>query len=53
LFVLNLASRAGVAQYMKTEWRVVAIFNVVLFVVLVSQLFLPFFLILRQSEKVL
>ncbi|XP_028118352.1 uncharacterized protein LOC114315889 isoform X5 [Camellia sinensis] len=27
-------SEAGVAQYMKTEWRVVAIFNVVLFVVL-------------------
>ncbi|XP_028804758.1 tetraspanin-10-like isoform X3 [Neltuma alba] len=26
--------RAGVAQYMKTEWRIVAIFNVVLFVVL-------------------
>lgn len=26
--------KAGVAQYMKTEWRVVAIFNVVLFVVL-------------------
>lgn len=25
------------AQYMKTEWRVVAIFNVVLFVVLVRQ----------------
>jgi hypothetical protein len=29
-------SRAGVAQYMKTEWRVVAIFNVILFVILVS-----------------
>ncbi|RXH95495.1 hypothetical protein DVH24_007995 [Malus domestica] len=27
-------SRAGVAQYMKTEWRLVAIFNVALFVVL-------------------
>ncbi|KAK4478894.1 hypothetical protein RD792_014400 [Penstemon davidsonii] len=27
--------KAGVAQYMKTEWRVVAIFNVILFVVLV------------------
>ncbi|KAG8382266.1 hypothetical protein BUALT_Bualt05G0058900 [Buddleja alternifolia] len=27
-------SEAGVAQYMKTEWRVVAIFNVILFVVL-------------------
>lgn len=27
--------RAGVAQYMKSEWRVVAIFNVILFVVLV------------------
>lgn len=26
--------KAGVAQYMKTEWRVVAFFNVVLFVVL-------------------
>ncbi|XP_057462725.1 tetraspanin-10-like [Actinidia eriantha] len=26
--------KAGVAQYMKTEWRVVAIFNVVLFAVL-------------------
>ncbi|GAB4856884.1 Tetraspanin-10, variant 3 [Ancistrocladus abbreviatus] len=26
--------KAGVAQYMKTEWRVIAIFNVVLFVVL-------------------
>ncbi|KAL6578892.1 Tetraspanin-10 [Orobanche minor] len=26
--------KAGVAQYMKTEWRVVAVFNVVLFVVL-------------------
>ncbi|CAL5356114.1 unnamed protein product [Camellia sinensis] len=26
--------KAGVAQYMKTEWRVVAIFNVVLFLVL-------------------
>ncbi|KAF9600005.1 hypothetical protein IFM89_002478 [Coptis chinensis] len=26
--------KAGVAQYMKTEWRVVAIFNVALFVVL-------------------
>ena len=36
-FVLDLGSRAGVAQYMKTEWRVVAIFNVVLFVVLVRQ----------------
>lgn len=32
---LNVICRAGVAQYMKTEWRVVAIFNVVLFVVLV------------------
>lgn len=32
----NYVFRAGVAQYMKTEWRVVAIFNVVLFVVLVS-----------------
>ena len=31
-----LSSRAGVAQYMKTEWRVVAIFNVILFVILVS-----------------
>jgi len=30
--------RAGVAQYMKTEWRLVAIFNVVLFVVLISSL---------------
>ncbi|KAK9927258.1 hypothetical protein M0R45_024450 [Rubus argutus] len=28
------ACKAGVAQYMKTEWRVVAIFNVALFVVL-------------------
>ncbi|KAF6135290.1 hypothetical protein GIB67_021652 [Kingdonia uniflora] len=28
--------KAGVAQYMKTEWRVIAIFNVILFVVLVS-----------------
>ncbi|KAI8010374.1 Tetraspanin-10 [Camellia lanceoleosa] len=27
--------KEGVAQYMKTKWRVVAIFNVVLFVVLV------------------
>lgn len=27
--------RAGVAQYMKIEWRVVAIFNIILFVVLV------------------
>ncbi|XP_064934830.1 tetraspanin-10-like isoform X2 [Musa acuminata AAA Group] len=26
--------KAGVAQYMKTEWRVVAIFNLILFVVL-------------------
>lgn len=26
--------KAGVAQYMKTEWRIVAMFNVVLFVVL-------------------
>ncbi|GMN32230.1 hypothetical protein TIFTF001_003575 [Ficus carica] len=26
--------KAGVAQYMKTEWRVVAIFNVVLFLIL-------------------
>ncbi|KAE9614151.1 hypothetical protein Lal_00016764 [Lupinus albus] len=26
--------KAGVAQYMKTEWRVVAMFNVVLFVIL-------------------
>ncbi|KAK9121327.1 hypothetical protein Syun_018944 [Stephania yunnanensis] len=26
--------KAGVAQYMKTEWRVVAIFNIILFVVL-------------------
>ncbi|KAG7036056.1 Tetraspanin-10 [Cucurbita argyrosperma subsp. argyrosperma] len=26
--------KAGVAQYMKTEWRLVAIFNVVLFVIL-------------------
>ncbi|KAF8027396.1 hypothetical protein BT93_E0333 [Corymbia citriodora subsp. variegata] len=26
--------KAGVAQYMRTEWRVVAIFNVILFVVL-------------------
>ncbi|KAL5727412.1 Tetraspanin-10 [Ranunculus cassubicifolius] len=26
--------KAGVAEYMKTEWRVVAIFNVVLFVIL-------------------
>ncbi|KAF3666848.1 Tetraspanin-10 [Capsicum annuum] len=26
--------KAGVAQYMKTEWRVVAIFNVILFIVL-------------------
>ncbi|KAG6791732.1 hypothetical protein POTOM_000865 [Populus tomentosa] len=26
--------KAGVAQYMKTEWRLVAIFNVILFVVL-------------------
>ncbi|KAK4260561.1 hypothetical protein QN277_003658 [Acacia crassicarpa] len=26
--------KAGVAQYMKTEWRIVAIFNVVLFVLL-------------------
>ncbi|KAJ7944891.1 Tetraspanin [Quillaja saponaria] len=26
--------KAGVAQYMKTEWRVVAMFNVVLFIVL-------------------
>jgi hypothetical protein len=26
--------KAGVAQYMKTEWRVVAIFNVILFVIL-------------------
>ena len=34
LFLYHI-SRAGVAQYMKTEWRVVAIFNVVLFVVLV------------------
>jgi hypothetical protein len=30
--------KAGVAQYMKTEWRLVAIFNVVLFVVLISSL---------------
>lgn len=28
--------RAGVAQYMKTEWRVVAVFNVILFIILVS-----------------
>jgi len=33
--ILNVGSRAGVAQYMKIEWRVVAIFNVVLFAVLV------------------
>uniref|UniRef100_A0A452YJF5 Tetraspanin n=3 Tax=Triticinae TaxID=1648030 RepID=A0A452YJF5_AEGTS len=26
--------KAGVAQYMKTEWRVVAIFNVILFIIL-------------------
>ncbi|GJN19811.1 hypothetical protein PR202_gb07121 [Eleusine coracana subsp. coracana] len=32
----NFGSRAGVAQYMKEEWRVVAIFNVILFVILVS-----------------
>ncbi|OQU91538.1 hypothetical protein SORBI_3001G201601 [Sorghum bicolor] len=32
--VAILSSRAGVAQYMKTEWRVVAIFNVILFVIL-------------------
>ncbi|KAL5223997.1 hypothetical protein ABZP36_010636 [Zizania latifolia] len=31
---------AGVAQYMKTEWRVVAIFNVVLFVILSSVYFI-------------
>lgn len=31
--------RAGVAQYMKIEWRVVAIFNVILFVVLVQHLY--------------
>lgn len=30
--------RAGVAQYMKIEWRLVAIFNVILFVVLVRTL---------------
>ncbi|KAM7256868.1 hypothetical protein ACFE04_012609 [Oxalis oulophora] len=30
------ACKAGVAQYMKTEWRVVAIFNVILFVVLLD-----------------
>ncbi|XP_057993570.1 tetraspanin-10 isoform X4 [Hevea brasiliensis] len=29
--------KAGVAQFMKTEWRVVAIFNVILFVVLDSK----------------
>lgn len=34
-FILTLP-RAGVAQYMKIEWRVVAIFNVILFVVLVN-----------------
>ena len=28
-------TRAGVAQYMKIEWRVVAIFNIILFLVLV------------------
>ena len=32
--------RAGVAQYMKTEWRLVAIFNVVLFVILVRHFLL-------------
>ncbi|GMH09410.1 hypothetical protein Nepgr_011251 [Nepenthes gracilis] len=31
--------KAGVAQYMKTEWRVVAIFNVILFVVLLMVYF--------------
>ncbi|PKI65333.1 hypothetical protein CRG98_014297 [Punica granatum] len=30
--------KAGVAQYMKTEWRVVAVLNVILFVILVRQL---------------
>ncbi|KAI3759081.1 hypothetical protein L6452_06654 [Arctium lappa] len=33
--------RAGVAEYIKTEWRVVAIFNVILFVILVSHSKLP------------
>ncbi|KAJ0775247.1 putative tetraspanin/Peripherin [Helianthus annuus] len=35
--------KAAVAEYMKTEWRVVAIFNVVLFVVLVSLLCTTYF----------
>lgn len=37
LIILYPRFRAGVAEYMKTEWRVVAMFNVVLFVVLVSR----------------
>lgn len=36
LFILVF--RAGVAQYMKIEWRVVAVFNVILFIMLVSQM---------------
>lgn len=31
--------KAGVAQYMKTEWRVVAIFNLILFVILAAVYF--------------
>lgn len=34
-YLIVWSFRAGVAQYMKTEWRLVAIFNVILFVVLV------------------
>ncbi|CAA7399069.1 unnamed protein product [Spirodela intermedia] len=32
----TISCRAGVAQLMKTEWRVVAIFNLVLFVILLT-----------------
>ncbi|URE41829.1 Tetraspanin family [Musa troglodytarum] len=34
LYKNSRSIKAGVAQYMKTEWRVVAIFNLILFVVL-------------------
>jgi hypothetical protein len=46
---LNVGSRAGVAQYMKTEWRVVAIFNVVLFAVLVRHMINSFTILIISS----
>lgn len=42
-FVWYQQSRAGVAQYMKIEWRVVAIFNCILFVVLVYHIYTKIF----------